>query len=62
MSLGELASQFESLAAAASIGGRRLLGLDTNPVSAEWTHVTKVDPEGEKQLPVAYPLDVRPVD
>lgn len=56
MSLGELASQFESLAAAASIGGRRLLGLDTNPVSAEWTHVTKVDPEGEKQLPVAYPL------
>ncbi|PSQ37389.1 heptaprenylglyceryl phosphate synthase [Halobacteriales archaeon SW_10_66_29] len=56
MSLGELASQFESLAAAASIGGRRLLGLDTNPVSAEWTHITKVDPEGEKQLPVAYPL------
>ena len=56
MSLGELATRFESLAATASIGGRRLLGLDTNPVPAEWSHVTKVDPEGEKQLPVVYPL------
>jgi phosphoglycerol geranylgeranyltransferase len=33
-----------------------LLGLDTNPVSADWTHITKVDPEGEKQLPLCFPL------
>jgi phosphoglycerol geranylgeranyltransferase len=56
MSLAEFAGQFERLAAAASVVGRRVLGLDTNPVSEEWSHVTKVDPEGEKQLPVVYPL------
>jgi phosphoglycerol geranylgeranyltransferase len=56
MSIAEFASKFESVTAALSIGGRRLLGLDTNPLSAEWTHITKVDPEGEKKLPVLYPL------
>jgi len=56
MSLAEFAGRFERLATAASIVGRRLLGLDTNPVSAEWSHITKVDPEGAKQLPVVYPL------
>jgi phosphoglycerol geranylgeranyltransferase len=39
-----------------SLGGRTVLALDTNPVPAEWTHITKVDPEGEKELPLAYPL------
>jgi phosphoglycerol geranylgeranyltransferase len=56
MSLTDWAARFERLAAFASIGGRRLLGLDTNPVPSTWTHVTKVDPEPEKQLPLAYPL------
>ena len=39
-----------------SLGGRILLGLDTNPVPDDWTHISKVDPEGEKQLPLAFPL------
>ena len=39
-----------------SVGGRTALSLDTNPVPADWTHVTKVDPEREKRLPLAYPL------
>ena len=39
-----------------SVGGRTVLGLDTNPVPADWTHITKVDPEREKKLPLAYPL------
>jgi len=56
MSLAELARRFESLAATVSMGSRTLLGLDTNPVPGEWTHITKVDPEAEKQLPVLYPL------
>ena len=56
MSLTDWAARFERLAAFASIGGRRLLGLDTNPVPSTWTHITKVDPEPEKKLPLAYPL------
>ena len=39
-----------------SVGGRTVLSLDTNPVPADWTHITKVDPEREKKLPLAYPL------
>jgi phosphoglycerol geranylgeranyltransferase len=55
MSLTQLAKRFESAASVLSIAGRTLLGLDTNPVPSEWTHITKVDPEGEKQLPVLFP-------
>jgi len=44
-----------NVGSAVSIGGRTLLSVDTNPVP-EWEHVTKVDPEDEKQLPLAYPL------
>jgi phosphoglycerol geranylgeranyltransferase len=54
--LAEIVQAIESLGAAVSIGGRTLLSLDTNSVPADWTHVTKVDPEREKQLPVAFPL------
>jgi len=39
-----------------SVGGRTILALDTNPVPADWTHITKVDPERGKKLPLAYPL------
>ncbi len=31
------------------------LRIDTNPVPAEWSHVTKVDPEERKKLPLAFP-------
>lgn len=30
--------------------------LDTNPVPADWTHITKIDPEDGKQLPLLFPL------
>lgn len=55
MTLTRLATRFESIASAITIGGRTLLGLNTNPVDGDWTHITKVDPEGEKKLPLAYP-------
>lgn len=55
MSLTRLATRFESVASAISIGGRTLLGLDTNPVPSDWTHITKVDPEGAKKLPLLFP-------
>jgi len=56
MSLADIARRLESLAEAASIGGRTLLALDTNPVPAEFDHITKVDPEADKPLPLAFPL------
>jgi phosphoglycerol geranylgeranyltransferase len=55
MSLTDLLRRFERAASLLSIGGRTLLGLDTNPVSAEWNHITKVDPESGKKLPLLYP-------
>lgn len=56
MALRNLGRRFESVSNLLSIGGRRLLGLDTNPVPADWTHVTKIDPEVEKPIPLCYPL------
>lgn len=53
---GRLLGQAVSYANLAAIAGRTLLGIDTNPVSADWTHISKVDPEGAKQLPLAFPL------
>lgn len=55
MSLTQLAKRFESAAATVSIASRMLLGLDTNSVPSEWNHITKVDPEGGKHLPLLYP-------
>jgi len=56
MWLTDIAKDLGSMAKTASIGGRTLLGLDTNPVPSGWTHITKVDPETEKKLPLAFPL------
>jgi len=56
MSLSDLLRRVESAASTAFMGSKTLLGLDTNPVPDEWEHITKVDPEGEKRLPLAYPL------
>lgn len=56
MSLSDMASRLESLSKTAIIGGRTLLDLDTNSVPGDWNHITKVDPESEKQIPLAYPL------
>jgi phosphoglycerol geranylgeranyltransferase len=33
----------------------RVLPVDTNPVPASWTHLTKVDPEARRRLPLLYP-------
>ena len=55
MSLASLARRLESVATMASFGARTLLSLDTNPVPADWEHITKVDPEGEKKLPLLFP-------
>jgi phosphoglycerol geranylgeranyltransferase len=54
--LADIVRSVDSLVTALSIGGRTLLSLDTNPVPAAWGHITKVDPEEDKQLPLAYPL------
>ena len=54
--LASLARRVSRLGRLVSVGGRTVLSLDTNPVPAEWTHITKVDPEREKKLPLAYPL------
>ncbi|WP_135662604.1 geranylgeranylglyceryl/heptaprenylglyceryl phosphate synthase [Halorhabdus rudnickae] len=54
--LADIAKRLESIATAATIASRDLLTLDTNPVPAEWTHITKIDPEEEKQLPLLFPL------
>ncbi|UPV73172.1 heptaprenylglyceryl phosphate synthase [Halorussus limi] len=43
----------------ASLAARTALPVDTNPVPADWTHVTKVDPEDAKKLPLLYPLYLR---
>ncbi|MGM0591711.1 MAG: geranylgeranylglyceryl/heptaprenylglyceryl phosphate synthase [Halobacteriota archaeon] len=51
-----LSRRFETCLTALRVAGRRLLRLDTNPVPSEWTHVTKVDPEDDKPLPLLFPL------
>jgi len=56
MSVSDIARRLESLTSALSIGGRTLLSIDTNPVPDDWRHITKIDPEGEKTLPLAFPL------
>ncbi|QLH79652.1 heptaprenylglyceryl phosphate synthase [Halosimplex rubrum] len=63
MSLGSsLGRSLRRCVAAAGIGAETLGSLDTNPVPADWRHVTKVDPETAKLLPVAYPLYLRHTD
>ena len=41
---------------------RHGLRLDTNPVPGSWSHVTKVDPEERKKIPVAFPRYLRHTD
>jgi phosphoglycerol geranylgeranyltransferase len=55
-SLEDIVRKLDTVAAAARIGSRSVLSLDTNPVPAEWTHVTKIDPEAGKDLPLLFPL------
>lgn len=54
--LEDIARRVEQFSTVARIASRTLLSLDTNPVPADWTHITKIDPEDEKKLPLLYPL------
>ena len=51
---GSLERRLGRLAAIARVAARAL-PVDTNPVPRSWTHVTKVDPEDRKRLPLLYP-------
>lgn len=55
-SVDRLARALGRAAQAASLGSRTLTRLDTNPVPSSWRHITKIDPEDEKKLPLLYPL------
>ncbi|MFB6175535.1 MAG: geranylgeranylglyceryl/heptaprenylglyceryl phosphate synthase [Halobaculum sp.] len=35
---------------------QQLFGDATNPIPASWSHVTKIDPEPEKRLPLLFPV------
>ena len=56
VALDELARGLGRLVDTLGIVGRTLGPFDTNPVPADWVHVTKLDPEDEKKLPLLYPL------
>jgi phosphoglycerol geranylgeranyltransferase len=49
-----VAARLGRVAAAGRVAAR-LLPVDTNPVPRSWSHVTKVDPEERKRLPLLYP-------
>lgn len=49
-------------ARAAELAAETVLSLDSNPVPRSWTHVTKVDPEAAKRLPLLFPLYLRHTD
>jgi phosphoglycerol geranylgeranyltransferase len=49
------------LAALARVAAR-VLPVDTSPVPRSWTHLTKVDPEEAKRLPLLYPRYLRHTD
>jgi phosphoglycerol geranylgeranyltransferase len=55
-SLDDRARLLGRLARGATLAARTALPVDTNPVPADWTHVTKVDPEEAKKLPLLFPL------
>lgn len=54
--LDDIARTFESVTRSVTLAGRTLLPVDTNPVPDEWEHITKIDPEDEKKLPLLFPL------
>ncbi|MFC7226513.1 oxidoreductase [Salinirubellus salinus] len=56
MNADEFAVRVGRAVETARLGVRAFLPVDTNRVPAAWTHVTKVDPEEAKRLPLAYPF------
>jgi phosphoglycerol geranylgeranyltransferase len=57
--LDDVARSVGTVAEAGRTAARTLAGLDTNQVPADWRHVTKVDPENAKALPLLFPLYLR---
>jgi hypothetical protein len=57
----DVTARLGRLAAIARVAAR-LLPVDTNPVPRMWTHLTKVDPEDRKRLPLLYPRYLRHTD
>lgn len=60
--LDRIAGKIGRTVAAGCLAGRTLLPFDTNPVPGDWEHVTKVDPEDAKKLPIAYPRYLQHTD
>lgn len=44
------------VARALRIGSRSFSLVDANPIPSDWHHITKIDPEAKKRLPLLYPL------
>lgn len=61
-SLDDVATGVGRVATAVRTAVRTLGPVDTNPVPADWDHVTKVDPEDAKLLPLVYPLYLQHTD
>lgn len=62
MALRRLAPMVNSFLATVRIASHSLFSIDTNPVPARWQHITKIDPENAKKLPLLYPLYLRHTD
>jgi phosphoglycerol geranylgeranyltransferase len=56
MNVDEFAVRVRRGVEAARLGVQAFLPVDTNRVPAAWTHITKIDPEDAKRLPLVYPL------
>ncbi len=57
-----LGHALRTLTTGARVGKQALLGRATNPVPTEWQHITKVDPEEAKRLPICYPFYLQHTD
>lgn len=57
--LDRVARTLGEVVTAIRLGVRSSTLVDTNPVPAEWDHITKIDPEDGKDLPLLYPLYLR---
>lgn len=62
MVVGDLPSKFNAFLETVQIAAHSILPFDTNPVPATWHHITKVDPERAKKLPLLYPLYLQHTD
>jgi phosphoglycerol geranylgeranyltransferase len=60
--LSGVARRLAALADAAEAAAGSLLPVDANPVPGRWSHVTKVDPEPARRLPLLYPLYLQQTD